>query len=105
MLKDCTSSASISFPKLGERLSWSGTPSTTNCVWYSEPRGCSTALPSYNHPGCEFTRSCNDRPGNELSRCSIVSEPIWLTAPGWSGSINVSAALTVTDCFNDGNFN
>ena len=41
-----TSSASISGPKPGERLSVSGIPSTTNWVWYSDPRGCRTALPS-----------------------------------------------------------
>src|SRR5262249_14115143 len=43
----------------GLHQSWSvrGIPSTTNCVWYSEPRERSTALPSSSHPGCELTRS------------------------------------------------
>ena len=45
-LIDSTLSASISGPEPGERLSVSGIPLITNCVWYSEPRGCSTALPS-----------------------------------------------------------
>jgi hypothetical protein len=39
MVIACTSSASSSGAKAGERLSVIGKPSMTYCTWYSEPRG------------------------------------------------------------------
>src|SRR5579883_2305090 len=105
MLIDCTSLAPGSMPKLGEILSVNGMPSKTNCVWYSAPRGCNTALPSYSHPGCELTRSCSERPGKEVARCSTVPQPIWFTSPAWYGLISVLPALTMTDSLTNDSFN
>src|SRR5579885_3558473 len=99
---ELTSSASISGPSPGERLSVNGIPSTTNCVWYSDPRGCSTAFPSYNHPGCELTKSCTDRPGNDVIRCPIVPDPNWFSDPAWWGSIKVDISVTVTEVLTEG---
>src|SRR6185437_8297405 len=98
MLIEETSAASSSGPKLGERLPWMGTPSMTNWVWYSEPRGCSTALPSYSQPGWELMSACSERPGSALSRLWSVIEPMRATAPACSGLINVLGAVTVTAC-------
>src|ERR1017187_9396175 len=58
---DSTSPVSRSGAKPGERFSSMGTPSTTNSVWFSEPRGCNTALASKIQPGCMFTRSIKPR--------------------------------------------
>jgi len=51
----------------GRAIVRQGIPSITNCVWYSEPRGCSTALPHRASP-VGVTRSCRSRPGTEPSR-------------------------------------
>src|SRR5215469_8377817 len=98
MVIESTSSASISGPKLGDLLSVSGIPSTTNCVWYSEPRGCSTALPSYNQPGCVFTRSCTDRPGSDVTLSSICFVPTCITDDGLYGSISVVSSASTLTC-------
>jgi hypothetical protein len=89
-------SASISGAKDGDRLSVSGTPSITYCVWYSEPRGCRTPLDSITQPGWESTRSITERPGITVLRCSIISDPIRLAVPVRCGSIKVLESVTST---------
>src|ERR1035437_8766737 len=93
---DSTSSDSKFGAKAGDRFSFRGTPSTTNWTSYSDPRGCSTPLASYNHPGWALIRSSKPRPGWE-PRCSEMDwRPAEFTVEVRLGSTNVAESVTST---------
>src|ERR1039458_8864966 len=102
---DSTSPVSRSGAKPGERFSSMGTPSTTNSVWFSEPRGCNTALASKIQPGCMFTRSIKPRPGIADCCSWICCAPTAEAMPVLCGSIKVAASVTSTSVAAASTFN
>ena len=78
-----------------DRLSYTGIPSTTYWVSYSDPRGCSTALASTSQPGNVVTTSTVLRPSVVAGVSSSCRRPTRITAVGSAVSSRGAAPVTV----------
>src|ERR1700676_2863223 len=96
MRMDSTSSASNPGANAGERFCVTGTPSTTNCTSYSEPRGCSTPFASKSQPGCSATRLSRPLPGCGGISSAIACRPTEYSTPVREGSSSVAPSFTCT---------